>query len=579
MRLQVLRASDARRALEDRGFQANWKSLHQQCPWSTVFQNVGFATTWYRVYRDVYEPIIAAGIEGDGSMTGLLLLARERKSGAVAHVGEKHAEYQTWIARPDRPGFISDALDALKPLVGGATLQLRYAPSLLPLDTLTSSPNWGWRTVSWLEERGIADLTKPDGISTLVESSRYRYRMRRIGALGEVSFRTVATRAELEPWLDEIIAFCDVRQGAINGAYPFHDDPLKRQLHLAMLDTPDLLHVTLLTAGRTLISSEINFLDRRTISLGLISHSPMQGKISPGTLHLLLLARHAAADGFEAIDLTPGGEYKDRFASSTDPTRVVSIQFSATDAVRAQVRRFAAEQAKTRIREMGLEPATVKKQFVERIEHVRRSIIGARGSANGRQASGPIAEIAVFRVAASLQSSENKEVPSPSTSDLRIDEVGDLLLPSPSAVPLRGRRADLRAALARFERGAQLITRIDGGRVTNQAWVIKGPGKAHFRSTFADYEISDKSVLVHEVIGDGNSLGEERFLDEVLTLTRARNPKLELLVAADAEGPTSQRLLRMGAELAARVSSQTATTASSEVAGVADAATEQQPTS
>ena len=572
MRLEVLRGGEAHRALEDRGFQAGWKSLHGQCPWATVFQNVGFATTWYHVYRDVYEPIVAAGIEPNGSIGGLLLLARDRTSGALAHVGEKHAEYQTWIARPDRPTFVGDALDAIKPLVGGATLQLRYAPSRLPLETLTSSQSWGWRTVSWLEERGIADLTTPDGISTLVESSRYRYRLRRIGSLGEVSFRTVATRSELEPWLDALIAFCDVRQGAVNGAFPFHDDSLKRELHLAMLDTPDLLHVTLLTAGKTLISSQINFLDGRTIALGLISHSPMQGKISPGTLHLLLLARHAAADGFEAIDLTPGGEYKDRFASYTDPTRVVSIQFSATQAIRAQVRRFAAEQAKTGIREMGLEPVAVKKQVVERVEHLRRSIVGARG-ANGTRASGEGTVICVFHVPARTERSDRHEVSGPSMNELRVDEVGDLLLPTSSGAVLHDRRADLRTALARFERGAQLITRIDGGRVTNQAWLSKGPAKAHFSSAFADYDVADKSVLVHGVIGNGNGLDERRFLDDVMSLARARNPKVELLVAAKEGDATSRRLSDIGAELATRLSSRDA--AATGDAGSGDVAAEQ----
>ena len=552
MRLEVFRGSDAHRALEDSGFQAQWKSLHRQCPWSTVFQDVGFATTWYRVYREVYDPIVALGAEANGSLSGLFLLARERKTGALAHVGEKHAEYQTWIARPDRPAFIAEALDAIKPIADGATLQLRYAPSILPLETLTSSPNWGWRTVSWLEERGMADLTTPDGIASLVESSRYRYRLRRIATLGEPSFRQVTTRAELEPWLDDIIAFCDVRQGAINGAFPFQEDRLKRDLHLAMLDVSNLLHVTLLTAGRTLISSQINFLDRRTISLGLISHSPMQGKLSPGTLHLLLLARHAAAEGFEAIDLTPGGEYKDRFASFTDPTRVVSIQFSATQALRAQVRRFAAEQAKTRIREMGLEPAAVKKKVVARVERVRRSIAGRSRITNG--AREPAEEIVIFHVPDVVQSSETRNSSTMATSGLRVDDVGDLLLPDPTGGSLHERRSELRAALARFERGAQLITRVDARHVTHRAWLIKGPAKAHLGSAFADLEVSEKSMLIHSVVGDGNRLADEAFLGEVASLARTRNAGIELLVSAHSDDILAQHLAAMGADVVARIS-------------------------
>src|SRR4029079_3049496 len=112
--------------------------------------------------------------------------------------------------------------------------------------------------------------------------------------------------------------------------------------------------------------------------------------------HLLLLARHAAAEGFETIDLTPGGEYKDRFASYTDRTRVVSIQFSATQAVRAQVRRFAAEQAKTRIREMGLKPAAVKREWVARVARVR-SIVGLPTDANDVHRDEPVDDVRIFQ--------------------------------------------------------------------------------------------------------------------------------------------------------------------------------------
>ena len=164
---------------------------------------------------------------------------------------------------------------------------------------------------------------------------------------------------------------------------------------------------------------------------------------------------------------------------------------------------------------------------------------------------------------------------------LRIDEVGDLLLPNPSGASLHERRAELRAALARFERGAQVITRVSNGRVTNVAWLIKGPGKAHFGPTFADRELSETSMLVHDVVSDGNDAGAgERFLDDVMQLARARNPKLELFVALNASDVAlAQGVATMGAELEARVSPQTGAIADAEQPTAGDAAVEQQPSS
>jgi len=562
MTLEVLRGADAHRAIEDPRFRANWKSLHRVCPWSTVFQDPSFASTWYRVYRDVYEPIIAVGFDGGGAMNGLFLLARNRKSGALVHVGVEHAEYQTWIARADRFGFISDALDALKPIAAGATLQLRYVPSTVPLEPLASSSDWGWRTVSWLEGRGIADLTTADGIASRVELNRYRYRMRRLAALGPVNFRTISGRSELEPWLDRIIAFCDVRQGAVNASFPFHDDSLYRELQLSMMEVPELLHATLLTAGSILVSAHLNFVDRRTISLGLISHSPMHGKISPGTLHLLLLARYAANSGFDAIDLTPAGDYKNRFASVSDPTRVVSIQFSATQAARAQVRHFAAEKAKTHIREIGLEPAQVKRQWVKRIARIRRSIAGWRLAPAGVRNAAFAGDILILRFPGVVENSAKSNSTRASSSGLRIDQVGDLLLPRPSGVPVHERRTELRAALARFERGATMITRVVDGMVTDAAWVVNGPGRAHIGHAFADVELSESSILIHAIDGS------ECFVEDVLRLVCVEDPKLELLAAVHATDVAMvQHLSKTGAEIVARISPRTGRTKDRRIGG------------
>jgi CelD/BcsL family acetyltransferase involved in cellulose biosynthesis len=62
--------------------------------------------------------------------------------------------------------------------------------------------------------------------------------------------------------------------------------------------------------------------------LGLLAHTPHLAKLSPGTLHLLLAARLAADDGQRAFDLTPFGEYKDRFATGFDEVHQVTVHFA-----------------------------------------------------------------------------------------------------------------------------------------------------------------------------------------------------------------------------------------------------------
>jgi CelD/BcsL family acetyltransferase involved in cellulose biosynthesis len=494
----------------------------------------------------VYDPLIAVGRESNGMLVGLLLLARERKTGALVHVGEKHAEYQTWIAQTRDAGFITKALDAVREVEPGASLQLRYVPAGAPLDALMESAGWGTRAVKWQEDRGVADLGASDSIVSLVETSRYRYRMRKLGALGRVDFRSITGRSELEPWLDALIAFCDVRQGAINASFPFHDDALKREFHLAMLDHPELLHVTLLTAGDTLISAQINFRDRKAILLGLISHSPMFGKLSPGTLHLLLLARLANQEAFDLIDLTPGGEYKDRFASRAEPTYVVNIQFSAGRALRAQARDLVARTAKARIRQMGLRPADVRRQWEAKVASAKKWLGRPTDAAPGVVSDGdPEYEISMYR----FTSREIDALPGP-TEHVRVNETADLLLPDAAGTPLILRRPLLRAALARFERGEQLLTRVRGDAITHCAWVVKGPSRVHFAGAAGDYELAESSALLYAFSRFTSDVeGDATFLRAAMAAARSDAADAALRVAVDSSDSLLHQLDAVGGTL------------------------------
>ena len=531
MKIQVLANLDWERLLENQDFVSQWTKLHSECAWSTVFQGVPFVTSWYRVYRPAFDPVVVIGWHRDGRMSGLLFLARDRKTGALTHAGEKHAEYQTWLATERSPAFISAALDAVRTELPSAALELRYVPADAPLSELLEVSPWASRIVTWNEDRGIADLGGSNALAALVDSNRYRYRLRKLSALGSVEFRTVTSREELDPWIDRLVTFCDLRQGAINGCFPFHEDPLKLPFHFAMFDHPELLHVTLLTAGQALISAQINFRDRKTIALGLISHSAEFGKLSPGTLHLLLLARLAQSEGYERLDLTPGGEYKDRFASHSEPTSVVRIEFSARRALRARARAIVARTAKAQLRSWGLQPARVRKTVEARLstatDWLLRVPSAFGGSAN---ADAPPTEFRVY----TLRAGQNAATVAPS-SGVRHNDAADLLLPSASRLPLSSRRSVLRAALTRFERGEQLVTRVCENRLTHTAWFTEGPAKIAFAETLEPYELGSSSALLYAFDRFGSDVAADvSFLSDSLAwvLSRAKGREVHVAIAS-----------------------------------------------
>jgi hypothetical protein len=55
------------------------------------------------------------------------------------------------------------------------------------------------------------------------------------------------------------------------------------------------------------------------VHLAILCHSPFHARHSPGKLHVLKLGAELANEGFEALDLTPGGDaWKERFANTHD---------------------------------------------------------------------------------------------------------------------------------------------------------------------------------------------------------------------------------------------------------------------
>ncbi len=116
------------------------------------------------------------------------------------------------------------------------------------------------------------------------------------------------------------------RRLAVDGSQPFAEDPWKKLFHLAIAAESSLAYVTLLRVGNQIASAHIGMLRGRQLHLWFIAHNPKFAEYSPGKFHLLLLAKQLHEEGFEQIDLTPGGEaYKDRSANDADEVHTLSL--------------------------------------------------------------------------------------------------------------------------------------------------------------------------------------------------------------------------------------------------------------
>jgi CelD/BcsL family acetyltransferase involved in cellulose biosynthesis len=162
----------------------------------------------------------------------------------------------------------------------------------------------------------------------------------RLQKVGELSFRRLHTVAELEAILDQIIACYDARQQAIHHCPPFAHDPMKRAFCLGLMQTPQLLHSTVLTAGDQFVAAGLSVCDSATVHLGIHTYAQQFERYSPGVVYLLHLGTHLARTGMRTLDLTPGEDvYKERLANAWDEVLELKICFSGWQAWRERAER------------------------------------------------------------------------------------------------------------------------------------------------------------------------------------------------------------------------------------------------
>jgi CelD/BcsL family acetyltransferase involved in cellulose biosynthesis len=311
MPIEILRGDQARDCLRNPDFLSSWDALYQGCGWGTVFQSPAFARVWYSAYEPLYEPLLVYEAGPSGDLAALLPLAVRRETHELAVCGVPNAEYYVWIARDGNEHFFFDALQEVWKMFPQGRLRFMFLPPKTPVTELPP------RSIMIPIERPFCALDGNSASESLRKKSN-KSRINRLERMGRLEFIQIGSRAELEPHMDRIAEYCDVRQAAVNGSIPFQDDPPKRDFFLMLADEPSVAHYTALTLDGEVIAVHLGFKNRSEVALGLIAHAPSLDRHSPGKLLLLFLIEKLAASGYERFDLTPGGAYKDRFHNGRD---------------------------------------------------------------------------------------------------------------------------------------------------------------------------------------------------------------------------------------------------------------------
>src|SRR5918996_3192136 len=303
--------------LVESDLQRHWSSLYEKCQWATVLQSWEFVFVWYESYKRSFAPVVVVGRDETGNVAGILPLAISIDTAQLVVAGSYQAEYQAWLATASAGDvFIESALQVVSERFPNRALQFLFLPPGAPTHW-TIAGKWSGRCELRPLPRALMRIGDGSSFVHSLRKKGNKSRINRLERLGEVRFEQVTERSGLAAIFDEVITYATFRVGAIQSE-PVGRDPFKKDFYLAMMDVPRLIHATVLRVGNHVASAHIGLYNRDSVLLGVLAHSPFLAQHSPGKLHVLMLGVELAKQDIPIFDLTPGGEYKERFATHHD---------------------------------------------------------------------------------------------------------------------------------------------------------------------------------------------------------------------------------------------------------------------
>src|SRR5262249_26684920 len=283
-----------------------------------------------------------------------------------------------------------------------------------------------------------------------------KHKLNQLARQGKVAFERVSDDAAFESLLDEIIPLYDLRHAAVHDVAPFRQDILKKPFLLALQRETDLLHTTVMRVDDEVVAAHIGVRDRNTVLVGMPTHSPRYSRQSVGKLLFFELALLLERDGVDMLDLTPGGEYKDRFATHHEHTSSLTVLFSFTAARRFGEHRRLIDAAKR----LGVSTDSVKdalRTARHTLGHLRPAELPLKVVRRLRRAAWYDVELRAYRFA------RGNPVPPPPTVPVARDRFGDLVCYSPAERWQPTLAAFLRQAEERLANGDHCYTHVEDG--------------------------------------------------------------------------------------------------------------------
>jgi CelD/BcsL family acetyltransferase involved in cellulose biosynthesis len=473
MKIELLTNKAANKLTEDAGFREKWKKLYDKCPWGSVFQSADFVVTWYETYIHRFSPVIVAGINGDDELVGLFTLATDTESGELVPAGGVQAEYQAWLAEPqDANAFIEAALEKLCEVFPDRSLTLLFMPPNAPVEWAMAGGRWGGHCHVRKLSRGLMEIGDGSSFKDTLRKKK-QSKINRLKRLGDLRLERIHDPDELGAVFDEMARYQTLRLKAVYNLPDVPNDPLKKAFHMNLMRLPRMLHATALRVGDRLISAQIHFYNREQVLLWLITHSPFYARYSPGELHTLMIGAELAKEDIPVFDLTPGGNYKDRYATNYDEVYVIIVFFNRARRIQYKLKRRLAEAAKSAIRVFDITPEQTRRVFSTFLDlrqkwlRLKPADILSDCLRRLKRSLWYKDELCIY--AYDLEQTHGQT----GLQAMKKDQISDLLVYQPTEAWQPHVNKFLRLALENLEAGHRVYTRVKDGKLSQYCWLIE----------------------------------------------------------------------------------------------------------
>jgi hypothetical protein len=349
--IEILKGKDCFLAIENNNFIESWKDLAETSQYFTLTQEYNFVYSWYKSYREKFNPIMVIGYNKKEEIIGIIPLAINIESGELSYAGDNQSEYNNFISTPEyEEEFIVESLISIK-----NTLDINN----WSWDWMPSNSYKSWFKSKRLEKEGIyIDLSKFESpvyklsdtvrIEKIKRNKSIKSKNNRLNRKGALVMERITDVKRAEQLIERIIKQSSFRNFALYNKMPFVRDAFRKDWYLKRIAMPNNNeHFTVLWQGDYLLACNFGSCTNDTVIIGTFTYDPLQGGNSPGRIFIIKLIEYITNEGYKYLDLTPGGDnYKESLCNDHKTLIKPIICFSKSDLVKLRLIKSSKKKAK-----------------------------------------------------------------------------------------------------------------------------------------------------------------------------------------------------------------------------------------